>query len=194
MTTFHHNSITDITKVCPFKPLKHFYIISQLEYSYILLHVVICTIQDLSPHLPIHHFLLDLTRMDKESTYYPKACNIPKLMVKVVTLNYLKHKTDKSYALNPTTKGTYPVHILQQEDTDTDLGSDGNDSIYKNHFFDKTDVHTSHRIHCSDLSTGLNPLRCVGGVCRHYRMDGSKVASWKRAQMSPPAELIVDKV
>ena len=132
--------------------------------------------------------------MDKESTYYPKACNIPKLMGKVVTLNYLKHKPDKSYALNPTTKGTYPVHILQHEDTDTDLGSDGNDSIYKDHFFDKTDVHTSHRIYHSDLSTGLNPLRCVSGVHRHHRTDESTVESWKRARMSPPPELIVEKV
>ena len=130
-----------------------------------------CTTQDLFWLLTNKSFFSDLTWMDKESTYYPKACNIPKLMGKVVTLNYLKHKPDKSYALNPTSKGTYPVHILQHEDTDTDLGSDGNDSIYKDHFFDKTDVHTSHRICRSDLSTGLNPLRCVGGVCRHCRSD-----------------------
>ena len=124
-------------------------------------------------------FFSDLTRMDKESSYYPKACNIPKLMGKVVTLNYLKHKPEKTYALNPTTKGTYPVHIMEQHDSDTELGIDGSGRIYKDHFFDKPDVHTSHRVCHSDLSTGLNPLRCVAGVCRHYRTDESKVPSWK---------------
>ena len=124
-------------------------------------------------------FFSDLTRMDKESSYYPKACNIPKLMGKVVTLNYLKHKPKKTYALNPTTKGTYPVHIMEHHDSDTKLGIDGSGRIYKDHFFDKPDVHTSHRVCRSDLSTGLNPLRCVVGVCRHYRTDESKVPSWK---------------
>ena len=61
-------------------------------------------------------FFSDLTHMDKESSYYPKACNIPKIMGKVVTLNYLKHKPEKNYVFKPTAKGTYPVHILETDD------------------------------------------------------------------------------
>ena len=44
-------------------------------------------------------FFSDLKKLDKESTYYPKACNIPHLLGKVVTLNYFKHKPHKSYIL-----------------------------------------------------------------------------------------------
>lgn len=40
-------------------------------------------------------FFSDLTRLDKEGRAYPKACNIPKLINKVVTLNYFKHKKNK---------------------------------------------------------------------------------------------------
>ena len=44
-------------------------------------------------------FFSDLTQLDKESPFYPKACNIPKLVGKVVQLNYYKHKANKSYSL-----------------------------------------------------------------------------------------------
>ena len=37
-------------------------------------------------------FFSDLTQLDKESPFYPKACNIPKLVGKVVQLNYYKHR------------------------------------------------------------------------------------------------------
>ena len=40
-------------------------------------------------------FFADLVRMDKEGNGYPKAFNIPKIMGRVVTLNYYKHKADK---------------------------------------------------------------------------------------------------
>ena len=46
-------------------------------------------------------FFSDLTQLDKRSPFYPKACNIPKLVGKVVQLNYYKHKANKSYSLQP---------------------------------------------------------------------------------------------
>ena len=36
-------------------------------------------------------------------------------MGQVVALNYFKHKPDKNFTLMTTTKGTYPVHILESE-------------------------------------------------------------------------------
>ena len=127
-------------------------------------------------------FFSDLTRLDKESTYYPKACNIPHLLGKVVTLNYFKHKPDKSYSLQTTLKGSYPVHILDINDEDTSIESQS--YIYKNHFFDNIDLHNSFRSRKTDLSMGLNPLHSVQSVCRHYRMDESLVDPQYQAQMT----------
>ena len=59
-------------------------------------------------------FFLDLCHLDKESPIYPKACNVGSIMGQVVALNYFKHKPDKNFTLT-TTKGKYPVHILESE-------------------------------------------------------------------------------
>ena len=60
-------------------------------------------------------FFSDLTRLDKEGHGYPKACNIPRVMGQVVTINYFKHNLVKTFALHPTMKGTYPVHLLDED-------------------------------------------------------------------------------
>ena len=125
-------------------------------------------------------FFSDLTWLDKESPFYPKACNIPKLVGKVVQLNYYKHKANKSYSLQPTAKGTYPVHVFDQELT---LETGDTQHIYKNHFFDIVDTHMSYRSCKTDLSTGLNPHRGVHSVCRYYKTDESTVDPQKRARM-----------
>ena len=125
-------------------------------------------------------FFSDLTQLDKESPFYPKACNIPKLVGKVVQLNYYKHKANKSYSLQPTAKGTNPVHVFDEELT-SEIGD--SQHIYKNHFFDIVDTHMSYRSCKTDLSTGLNPHRGVHSVCRYYKTNESMVGPQKRAQM-----------
>ena len=40
-------------------------------------------------------FFSDMGRLDKEDRLYPKACNVGKLIGRVVTLNHFKHRTDK---------------------------------------------------------------------------------------------------
>ena len=60
-------------------------------------------------------FFSDLMRLDKEGHGYPKACNIPRVMGQVVTINYFKHNPVKTFALHPTMKGTYPVHLLDED-------------------------------------------------------------------------------
>ena len=93
-------------------------------------------------------------------------------MGKVVQLNYYKHKANKSYSLQPTAKGTYPVHVFDHELT-SETGN--TQHIHKNHVFDNVDTHTSYRSHKTDLSTGLNPHRGVHSVCRYYKTDKSTV-------------------
>ena len=53
--------------------------------------------------------------MNKESANYPKASNIPHIIGNVVLLNYFKHNPNKSFALTMTTRGTYPVHLLDSD-------------------------------------------------------------------------------
>ena len=53
--------------------------------------------------------------MDKESANYPKASNIPRIIGNVVLLNYFEYNPNKSFALTTTTRGTYPVHLLDSD-------------------------------------------------------------------------------
>ena len=117
-------------------------------------------------------FFSDLTQLDQELPFYPKACNIPKLVGKVVQLNYYKHKANKPYSLQPTSKGTYPVHVFDEEVTSEICNTQ---HVYKNHFFDIVDTHTSYRSCKTDLSTALNPHRGVYSLWRYYKTDKSTV-------------------
>ena len=91
-------------------------------------------------------FFSDLTRMDWNGCYYPKACNIESIMGRVITLNYFKHKPEKHFHLT-TTYGTYPVHHLEADaqylQTQT---SENVDTVFRNNFFDYEDTHKSHHV------------------------------------------------
>ena len=164
----HQSCHKDILEACPCLVMRH--------YCKTLTPISSCSNMRIYVHsistLANESFFSDLTRLDKESPFYPKACNIPKLVGKVVQLNYYKHKANKSYSLQPTAKGTYPVHVFDQELT-SETGN--TQHIYKNHFFDIVDTHTSYRPYKTDLSTGLNPHKGVHSVCRYYRTDESTV-------------------
>ena len=62
-------------------------------------------------------FFSDMGRLDKESRAYPKACNVPKIFGRVVTLNYFKHLPEKNWFLTATHKGTYPSIWLKSTRT-----------------------------------------------------------------------------
>ena len=53
-------------------------------------------------------FFSDMGRMDKESRTYPKACNIPKIFGRVVTLNYFKTHARENLVLNHNSQGYIP--------------------------------------------------------------------------------------
>ena len=58
-------------------------------------------------------------------------------MGQVVTVNYFKHNPEKSFALCPTTKGTYPVHLLDDDQSHIQVESaQVHDGMYCDHFFD----------------------------------------------------------
>ena len=108
----------------------------------------------------------DLTRLDQESHGYPQACNIPHVMGQVVTLNYLKHIPDKGFELCTTMKGTYLVHLL---DDDRDHINQENVSdhkgLYRDHFFDIINPNKNlYRCCKDDVSKRTAPMRCVPGM------------------------------
>ena len=98
------------SKACQSKPLRQYYKIYWPVYNYTNLLMMGTTMQDLCQLFPIRAFS-DLTRMDRESHGYPKACNISHVIGQVVTLNYLKHKPDKGFDLCATMKGTCILFI-----------------------------------------------------------------------------------
>ena len=134
-------------------------------------------------------FFSDMSRMDKDSRSYPKACNIAKIFGRVVTLNYFKHLPDKSWYLTATHKGTYPEHLAEflQEDMANQ------DGFYVNHFFDYPDEHESQRCHQYDVSRGTQPLRFTGGIRKFYRGDESKILPEDRAGIEPKPFPAFDK-
>ena len=129
-------------------------------------------------------FFSDMGRLDKESRSYPKACNVPKIFGRVVTLNYYKHLPEKNWFLTTTHKGTYPAHLAEHNEKEYDDGGDG-DNFYKNHFFDFPDDHTSQRCRRADISRGTQPLRFAGGVRKFFRGDESRILPESRAGMQP---------
>ena len=58
-------------------------------------------------------FFSDMGRLDKESRAYPKACNIPKIFGRIVTLNYYKHMPERDWFLTAMHKGMYPEHLAE---------------------------------------------------------------------------------
>ena len=128
-------------------------------------------------------FFSDMGRMDKESRAYPKACNIPKIFGRVVTLNYFKHMPEKTWFLTTTHKGTYPEHLAEIHN---DL-LNNQDGYYTNHFFDFPDERDSQRVRRSDISRGTQPLRFAGGVRKYHRVDESKILPEERAGVEAKA-------
>ena len=117
--------------------------------------------------------------MDKESCSYQKACNIPKIFGRVVTLNYYKHLPEKNWFLTATHKGTYPEHLAECHTEDME----NQDGFYVNHFFDYPDERDSQRCRCYDISHGTQPLRFAGGVRKFYRGDELRILPEDRAGM-----------
>ena len=121
-------------------------------------------------------FFSDLTRMDWNAHYYPKACNIESTMGRVVTLNYFKHKPEKHFYLTTTTHGTYPVHHLEADAQDLQMQTSENvDTVFRNNFFDYEDTHKSHRVCKTDISKGNAPQHCGAGVPEYFRVNEAKI-------------------
>ena len=81
-------------------------------------------------------------------------------MGNIVTLNYFKHKPNKSFVLTTTMKGTYPIHLLDNDrerlDTET---ADNHGGWYHDHFFDCSDIYMgTHHFRADDISSGFGPL------------------------------------
>ena len=125
-------------------------------------------------------FFSDMVHLAKESRAYPKACNIPKIFGRIVTLNYYKHKPEKSWYLTATHKGTYPEHLAEYN-CKLLLEQDG---FYVNHFFNFHDEHESQRCRRYDISRGSQTLRFAGGMRKFYRGDESKILPEERAGLA----------
>ena len=121
-------------------------------------------------------FFSDLTRMDQNGHYYPKACNIESIMGRVVTLNYFKHKPEKHFHLTTTTHGTYPVYHLEADTQDLQTQTSENvDTVFRNNFFDYEDTHKSHHVRKTDISKGNAPQHCGAGIREYFRVDEAKI-------------------
>lgn len=125
----------------------------------------------------------DLCQLDKESPQYHKACNVGKVMGHVVALNYFKHKPNKNFSLMATTKGTYPVHVLEE---DTEMSEISHGGFYHNSKFDYLDLHKlQRRSRKHDISYNVNPQHCVPGVSKHNKCDELLFLPETRACFNP---------
>ena len=131
-------------------------------------------------------FFADLVRLDKDGKGYPKACNVGKVIGRVVMLNYFKHKRNKNYVLTATLKPKYPPQLAEDEHQrlETETAEDHH-GIYRDNVFDLTDAHKSQRCRRSDITTGINPQRGVVGVRTYYKVDESKILPELRAGNKP---------
>ena len=72
--------------------------------------------------------------------------------------------------LTTTTKGTYPVHLLDEERQQLNIKTpNDHEGLYRDHIFGCSDIHMStHQFRADDISSGCGPLRGVQGVRKHY--------------------------
>ena len=133
-------------------------------------------------------FFFDMARLDKEAYGFPKACNVPKVLGRAVTLNYIKHKACKNYCLLASRKTPYPTHLAERDQirhaTESEHDYVG---FYRNNFFDFQDTRKSQRVRKDDISTGLAPLRCMSGVRNYFKTDESEILPEIRAGKDPIA-------
>ena len=91
-------------------------------------------------------------------------------MGQVETLNYFKHKPNKNFTLQPTLKGVYTVHVLEDDCARFDNeSSDQHDGMYRDHFFNM--INAASNLKCCrryDISKHTVPLRGVPGVCHFF--------------------------
>ena len=90
-----------------------------------------------------------------------------------------------SYHLRPSTKGVYPVQLMDADYVDFHGQNFMQHGIYRNHFFDYEDKHAKHRSRRDDISRGLAPLRCVHGPRAWHKIDKSTIDLAKRQGLGP---------
>ena len=121
-------------------------------------------------------FFSHLVCLDKEGKGYPKACNVCKVMGRVVMINYFKHKRNKNYELTAMLKPKYPPHLVDEDKERLAMETPETfEGIYKNHFFNFKDTHKSNRCQREDITTGLQALRGVSGVCVFFKVNESRI-------------------
>ena len=91
----------------------------------------------------------------------------------------------RNYHLQPSTKGVYPVQLMDEDYVDFHRQTFMQNGIYRNHFFDYEDTHGMYRSCRDDISTGLAPLRCVCGPRTWHKIDESMIDPAKRQGLGP---------
>ena len=130
-------------------------------------------------------FFSDLLCLDKEGKGYPKACNISKIMGRVVILNYFKHKRDKLYQLIAMLKPKYPPYLADDHERLLGETCEQYDGYYRDHFFDFADTHKKQQCRRDDITTGLTALRGVTGVHQYFKVNESKIPAELHAGNKP---------
>ena len=87
---------------------------------------------------------------------------------------------NRNYHLRPSTKGVYPVQLMDEDYVDFHHQTFMQNGIYRNHFFDYEDKHAKYRSWRDDISTGLAPLRCVHEPRTWHKTDESMIDPTKR--------------
>ena len=64
----------------------------------------------------------------------------------------------RNYHLQPSTKGVYPIQLMDKDYVDFHRQTFMQNGIYKNHFFNYEDTRAKHRTQRDDIFTGLAPL------------------------------------
>ena len=102
-------------------------------------------------------------------------------------LNYFKYKPKKNFALQPTLKGVYPVHVLEDDcNRFKNESGDQHYGMYRDHSFDMVNA-ASNLKHCQkdDISKCTVPLRGVPGVCHFFHTNEMDILVETRAGYEP---------
>ena len=108
-------------------------------------------------------------------------------MGQVVAVNYFKHNPEKIFTLCPMMKGTYPVYLLDDDQSRIEVESaQVHNGMYCDHFFDCINFKPSlFRHHKDDISKRNAPLCRVPGVCRFFKTNKNGILVEHHAGYAP---------
>lgn len=151
--------------------------------------------------LGIETWFSTISRMEFSSLGCPKACDIPRLIAKLVEINSVKHDPGRGFHFDTTQKNVYPYHLMETDVSmcsgDEDVGDGNIDNVRPNSYkswFDKPRVRSKCRKKVKSIAGLREITKGTQPVREFHKIDESKILHQHRAHFTMDYDSILDMV